>query len=80
MQLNAKFPKRSDRRTIHGVLQLVGTVFCITGWLVIVCVNSTLGNSNVGADVRSGVVSAHVWMGYITIATMVFQVCLGIWK
>ena len=59
---------------VHGTVQLVGASLCITGWLVILSVNSTLGISNVGRHVRSPRVTAHVWMGYCTLSGIVLQV------
>jgi hypothetical protein len=66
--------KRTHRRMVHGIVQLVGTALCILAYLVTLSVNSITHVSNVGVHTRTARVTAHVWVGYFTLTGLVIQV------
>lgn len=59
---------------LHGTIQLFGTVLCLAGYLVVLAVNSSIGQSNIGTHVSSARVAAHIYLGYLTLFGMVVQV------
>lgn len=78
-RLNAKFPDRSSRRVLHGVVQLIGSLLIVTGYLV----EFTYHIDSPGEHIAVGesiAVKLHVWFGIAVIVGILVQLVSGIYK
>lgn len=71
-------------RVVHGILQFSGATCLLAGYLTMFVANDKKHGSQIAQDAGHGsasrLIRAHVWLGYITLAGVLLQVFVGLFK
>lgn len=78
-RMNRQFPDRGSRRLLHGALQMFGSFAMVVGFLIVWNLHALHGRSQIAAG-SDTLTQAHVWVGYATMALVLLQVVVGLYK